>query len=94
MSPTNYERGRALEYRVRDKLIADGYTVFRMAGSKSPVDLIAYKGRDALFVQVDGSQRGPGRAKKLALVDIAEDCGTRPVMYTPKGGFEFLRDAA
>ena len=38
---TNYERGRAFEYKVRDHLKAEGYQVFRMAGSHSCVDLIA-----------------------------------------------------
>lgn len=46
---TNYERGRAFEYRVRDKLYKDGAVlVLRSAGSKTKVDLIA------LFPLLDG----------------------------------------
>lgn len=46
---TNYERGRAFEYRVRDKLYEMGATiVIRSAGSKTKVDLIA------LFPIIDG----------------------------------------
>lgn len=39
---TNYERGRAFEYRVRDKLKKDGAVyVMRAAQSKGKVDLLA-----------------------------------------------------
>lgn len=39
---TNYERGRAFEYRVRDKLLEMGATyVMRAAQSKGKVDLLA-----------------------------------------------------
>ena len=49
---TNYARGRALEYRVRDILLGLDYLVLRSAGSHTPVDLIAIN-RDGgvLFVQ-------------------------------------------
>ncbi len=32
-----YAAGRRLEYRARDELIAQGYTVVRSAGSKGPI---------------------------------------------------------
>lgn len=39
---TNYERGRAFEYRVRDQLYAMGaLIVVRAAGSKTKADLVA-----------------------------------------------------
>jgi len=39
---TNYQRGRAFEYRTRDKLLKDGAVyVMRAAQSKGKVDLIA-----------------------------------------------------
>lgn len=37
----SYAAGRALEYRVRDLLIASGYLVVRSAGSKGVIDLVA-----------------------------------------------------
>jgi hypothetical protein len=44
MTNRNYNNGRAFEYRVRDHFKAQGYEVFRMAGSHSPADLICLKG--------------------------------------------------
>jgi len=39
---TNYERGRAFEYRVRDALKLNGaVAVVRSAGSKTKIDLVA-----------------------------------------------------
>lgn len=38
---TNYTKGRAFEYQVKKILEKDGQTVWRTAGSHSPVDLIA-----------------------------------------------------
>lgn len=40
---TQYERGRALEYRVKSSLEKEGYTVSRSAGSHSPWDLVAIR---------------------------------------------------
>lgn len=40
---TNYERGRAKEYRVATKLRKDGWLVIRSAGSHSEFDLVAIK---------------------------------------------------
>lgn len=40
---TNYARGRSFEYRVRNRLLADGAVhVVRAAGSRSPADLYAF----------------------------------------------------
>jgi hypothetical protein len=49
---TNYDRGRAHEYRTRDLLLADGYEVVRAAGSKGPADLMAFKPGQTLAVNV------------------------------------------
>lgn len=40
---TNYQRGRALEYRVRERLERLGYWVVRSASSKGCADLVAVK---------------------------------------------------
>lgn len=48
---TNYARGRAFEYRVKEHLEALGYRVIRSAGSHSPVDLVAFGRGRWLFVQ-------------------------------------------
>ena len=51
-----YHRGRAFEHAVRAALVADGYDVVRSAGSKTKIDLIAFKTSQVLLVQckVDG----------------------------------------
>lgn len=40
---TNYTKGRGFEYWVKKKLEANGFTVFRSAGSHSAADLIAIR---------------------------------------------------
>ena len=47
---SNYSKGRSLEYTVRKKLQALGYTVFRCAGSR-PVDLVAVKQSQILILE-------------------------------------------
>ena len=47
---SNYSKGRGLEYTVRKKLQALGYTVFRCAGSR-PVDLVAVKQGQILILE-------------------------------------------
>jgi len=48
---SNYERGRRVEYRVKEFLERQGYFVVRSAGSRFP-DLIAVKDGRALAVEV------------------------------------------
>ena len=49
---TSYDAGRRLEWDVRKRLIADGYQlVLRSAGSKTKVDIVAFKLDQVLFVQ-------------------------------------------
>lgn len=68
---TNYARGRAFEYRVRDYLITLGYVVLRSAGSHTPIDLIAIFGDgEILFVQCQRRKSMP-QAKVDELIKIA-----------------------
>jgi len=48
---TNYIKGRAFEYKIKDFLERNNYLVFRMAGSHSVFDLIAIKGSEVKFIQ-------------------------------------------
>ena len=48
---TNYERGRAFEYKVKRYLEKRGYFVVRSAGSRFP-DLIAIKNGKVLAIEV------------------------------------------
>lgn len=78
---SNYDRGRALEYRARDALRSDGYLVVRAAGSKGPADLLAFKPGQTLAVNC-----------KLAALPAAEwdafwhlccELGWTPLLATP-----------
>lgn len=91
---TNYDRGRAAEYRAKQKLEEQGFTVFRTAGSKSPCDLIALKPHTPIywgdasgriryapvFVQVKSGVRPMPRAEKARFKDFAVEHGARPLL--------------
>lgn len=98
---TNYQRGRAFEYRVRDRLKKDGAAyVMRAAQSKGIVDLLALWPADGPFddmaeqpwlVQVKYSINGKaGRLSaqdEIELIAVADATGGIPVLATqgPKG---------
>jgi len=58
---SNYERGRRVEYRVKEFLERQGYFVVRSAGSKFP-DLVAIKDGRALAIEV---KKHPPRGREL-----------------------------
>ncbi|MEM1690091.1 MAG: hypothetical protein QW794_06770 [Thermosphaera sp.] len=59
---TNYQRGRAFEYKVKTELERLGFFVIRCAGSK-PCDLVAFKeGKPPIFIECKTS-RGTLRKK-------------------------------
>lgn len=76
---SNYEKGRALEHRVRAHLREEGFEVLRTAGSKSKVDLVAIKAGQLLFVQCKRSGALPP-AEWNALWDLAHQVGAVPVL--------------
>jgi Holliday junction resolvase len=87
---TNYQRGRAFEYRTRDKLYEQGAEyVMRAAQSKGKVDLIALfpeLGECIPHVWIVQCKRD-GRlsvSERSALLDIAQDTGAQP--YLAKTG--------
>lgn len=49
--PNHYRNGRAFEYRVRTRLRNNGFHVFRMAGSKTKVDMFVARPGELLIVQ-------------------------------------------
>ena len=87
---TNYQRGRAFEYRTRDKLLKDGAVyVMRAAQSKGKVDLIAlWPYHESLGPQVSLIQcKRDGRlsvTERDALLDLAEQ--TWAEAYVAKTG--------
>lgn len=46
-----YNKGRRLEYSVRNHIIKKGFFAIRSAGSKTPVDVIGFKENILLFIQ-------------------------------------------
>lgn len=80
---TNYRRGYDLERRLRKRLEAKGWFVIRSAGSKTPVDLVAFNGCRHAFVQC--SRVPLPMAKRQALVTLAERYGAIPLAGGPYG---------
>jgi len=90
---TNYERGRAFEYRARDKALKMGAVyVMRAAQSKGKADLFVlwhedwYGGTQVWLVQCKRDGRLP-RAEREAILAIAAHTGVTPVLAkTGKNG--------
>ena len=88
MAATNYIRGRAFEYRVRDALYKRGAVyVMRAAQSKGKVDLLALWSCDLeLKPWVVQCKTGTARmspADRYSLKDIAAETGVLPVLAQP-----------
>jgi hypothetical protein len=56
----NYRRGRYVEYMARDHLKKKGCATVRSAGSRSPVDLVAWSQSMVRFIQVKRTQQFVG----------------------------------
>lgn len=93
---TNYQRGRAFEYRARNALTKRGAAyVMRAAQSKGAVDLLALwpvdvhedpLGTAAWLVQCKYSINGGGNlppAERRNLIDLAFVTGATPVLARP-----------
>ena len=70
MKSSGYHLGRAHEYRVIDRLRADGYEIQRAASSKGIADVIAVKPGQVLLVSVKRTAL-PGPAERRELVRVA-----------------------
>jgi Holliday junction resolvase len=74
-----YRSGAEFERAVRIALISDGYDVIRSAGSKTKVDLAAFKPGQALFVQCKRDGR-ISPAERVELLRVASHIGALPVV--------------
>ena len=99
MSPTNYQRGRAFEYRVRNDLIERGAVyVMRAAQSKGLADLIALfphgtHSRNVWLVQCKTGTARMTLLERTALAGIAADSRTVAMLAQPgpnNRGVEYL----
>jgi hypothetical protein len=96
---THYSNGKAREYRVRDALIADGWTLIaQTGGSKGAADLVmACPERGWLLVQVGSKTKALGPADRERLCDLADIGGALAVLaiVIPRQGityYEVTRD--
>jgi Holliday junction resolvase len=69
---SHYRAGRDFEHAVRAALVSDGYDVIRSAGSKTKVDLAAFKAGQALFVRC----KRDGRISPAERVELLRMPGT------------------
>jgi Holliday junction resolvase len=88
----SYARGRDREYQAQRKLEALGYTVIRSAGSKSPVDLVAFSEMELLLVQVKSASSGkPRRAERERLSSFPAPPFSRKQFWVKiKRGWEII----
>ena len=77
---TNYERGRAAENYIKRKLERAGFVVLRCAASK-PVDLVAFKGGKAVWIEVKKSNKKVGEKE----IELAKKAGVKLVLIRKKG---------
>ena len=82
--PSNYAKGRNLEYSVRERLKGLGYMVFRCAGSR-PVDLIAIKDGGILLVECKAGLN-PFLSSKQSnnIIDISKRVKATPILAVRK----------
>jgi Holliday junction resolvase len=81
---TKYRRGRQFEYRARDHLKKIGFFVLRSPASRSPIDLVAIRNGEVLFVQckISGALP-PGEWNEL--YDLALSVGALPLLAERDG---------
>lgn len=82
---SHYRAGRDFEHAVRTELISDGYDVLRSAGSKTKIDLAAFKPGQAVFVQCKRDGR-IGPAERTELLRVAAHIAAVPVVAWKETG--------
>lgn len=82
---TQYDAGRRFEWATRNRLAGDGYDVVRSAGSKTKVDLVAFKPGQVLLVQckADGRAAPAERVELLRLAALLPDIALPVLAYRP-----------
>ncbi len=83
---SHYRNGADFERDVRASLVKDGYEVIRSAGSKTKVDLVAFKTGEILFVQCKANGLC-APAERAELIRLAGMVGALPIVaYKHKEG--------
>jgi Holliday junction resolvase len=81
---SQYQRGRAFEYATRDDLREHGYEVIRRAGSKTKVDLAAFKSGELLLIQCKLTAGSIPTAEWNKLFSLAEMIGDAKAIVARK----------
>jgi Holliday junction resolvase len=74
-----YAIGRCFEWRVRDHFKKNGYFVLRSPQSAGPVDLVAIKKGEVLFIQCK-THGYMSRIEKQKLCELAVSVGAKPLL--------------
>ena len=82
---TNYQRGYRFEVRVRKHLEAQGWRVFRSAGSRGPADLLALRLGEVMLIQCKANNGYLTPAERQKLVALANELGVIPVIVGKRG---------
>lgn len=87
-----YHRGRAFEHAVRAALVADGYDVIRSAGSKTKIDLVAFKAGQVLLVQckLDGHCSPAERSDLLRVSALLPNYSVPLIAWKQRGVSQVL----
>jgi len=94
-------RGCRVEYLARDRLRSRGFCVIRSAGSRAPVDLVAGRHREVLFVQAKRARRPladaravvsryPGEITRLQAMLRRIELPVQLWIYTDREGWRFF----
>ena len=75
-------KGRRAEHKARASLIAAGYVVVRAAGSRGPIDLVAWHQTALRLLQVKCGTARVSRAERAALVALPRPVGASVEVWT------------
>ncbi len=89
---TRYSIGRNFEYRVAKYLSKHKWEVFRMAGSHTKADLIAFRRNcTPVFIQCKSSDKTPLSKKELkTLIHYKRDFGVRVLVVSKDSNSKFI----
>jgi len=100
MPNSNYNKGRAFEYRVKHYYERAGFFCARTAGSHSPADLIAWRevptshGVDVVLIQCKRGKKKSYAAAKDELRKIPGPNWWRRVLWESEGRKTYMHDLA
>lgn len=85
----NYQRGRDLEYKVRDIYAEKGYFVLRSPRSGGPADIVALKRGEIVLIQCKARKNLLSRRESDELVKLAESLSAKAVLAYRMKGIKF-----